>query len=113
MVSRYQKRISGPLLDRIDLAQPTSRCRGWNTRSCRTTGWASPRRLSASGLGGDRPAARARHAARFEGTRMLANADAPGIQGFAPRRQGLGRGRCGTFAGWTTSQRSWDRQELA
>ena len=51
-------------------------------------------------------AARERQAARFAGTRMLANADAPGVQG-------LGRGRCGSTAGWTTSQLRWDWQEPA
>ena len=51
-------------------------------------------------------AARARQAARFAGTRMLANADAPGVQG-------LGRERYGTFAGWTTSLQDRDRQEPA
>ena len=35
-------------------------------------------------------AARERQRQRFRGTRLLANAD-------------MGRGRCGTFAGWTTS----------
>ena len=48
MVSRYQKRISGPLLDRID-TQSASRCRGWSMKSCRTTGWVSRRRRSAGG----------------------------------------------------------------
>ncbi|MFZ6026957.1 MAG: ATP-binding protein [Chloroflexota bacterium] len=33
-VTKYQKRISGPLLDRIDLSEAaTSKCRAWRTRS--------------------------------------------------------------------------------
>jgi Magnesium chelatase, subunit ChlI len=36
MMTRYQKRISGPLLDRIDTPS-ASRCRGWSMRSCLTT----------------------------------------------------------------------------
>jgi magnesium chelatase family protein len=48
MVSRYQKRISGPLLDRID-TRSASRSRASSTRSCPTTGWASLRRRFASG----------------------------------------------------------------
>ena len=75
-------------------------------KSCRTTGWASPRRRSAPGLGGDRPAAQARQAARFAGTRMLANA-AP----LLPQRRG--RARCGTSAGWTTSLQDRDQEEPA
>jgi magnesium chelatase family protein len=93
MVTRYQKRISGPLLDRACAAHrltSTSRCPGSNTRSCRTSGWASRRPVqqeqarSGRGPGGARPATRARQAARFAGTRMLANADAPWKTGVRP-----------------------------
>jgi magnesium chelatase family protein len=48
MVSRYQKRISGPLLDRID-TRSASRCPASSMKSCRTTGWASLRLRFASG----------------------------------------------------------------
>ena len=48
MVSRYQKRISGPLLDRMD-TRSASRSRAWNTKSYRTTAWGNPQRPSASG----------------------------------------------------------------
>jgi hypothetical protein len=33
----------GPLLDRIDIHRPTSRCPGWNTTDCPTNAWASRR----------------------------------------------------------------------
>jgi len=68
MVSRYQKRISGPLLDRIDIHIEVPRV--------------EYEKLSDDRLGEPSAAirkrvevARARQAARFEGTRMLANAD--------------------------------------
>jgi magnesium chelatase family protein len=84
-----QDRISGPLLGRIDihiqvprveydklsddrLGEPSAAIREWVE------------------------AARARQAARFEGTRMLANADAPWKTGARPGEVG------GTFGGWTT-----------
>ena len=92
----------------------TSRCRASSTRSCRTTGWASPRRRSASGLGGVRPAARERQAARFKGTRMLANAN------LCPRKGGAGggarllpAGRCSGYAGIGKSLLSSTSEPLA
>jgi magnesium chelatase family protein len=57
MVSRYQKRISGPLLDRLD-TRSASRCPGWSTRSCRATGWARRWRRYAPG---SRQRGRGRH----------------------------------------------------
>jgi magnesium chelatase family protein len=80
------RRISGPLLDRIDLAKPTSRCRGWR-RLCE-----SLKKLSDDRLGEPSAAIRKRArrcppggtgvaggagvaAQRLAGTRMLANAD--------------------------------------
>jgi magnesium chelatase family protein len=68
MVSRYQKRISGPLLDRIDIHIEVPRV--------------DYEKLSDDRLGEPSvairkrvEAARARQRARFEGTRLLTNAD--------------------------------------
>jgi len=77
MVTRYQKRISGPLLDRIDIHIEVPRV--------------DYEKLSSDRLGEPSAAirkrveaARDRQAARFAGTRMLANADmGPGeVRGF-------------------------------
>jgi magnesium chelatase family protein len=62
MVSCYQKRISGPLLDRIDIHIEVPRV--------------EYEKLSDDRLGEPSAAIRKRvEAARFEGTRLLANAD--------------------------------------
>jgi hypothetical protein len=65
-------------------------------KSCRTTGWARPRARSGSGW-----------RRRGTGRRRALQG-----RGCWPTRI-WGRGRCGTFAGWTTSQLSWDREEPA
>jgi len=67
MVSRYQKRISGPLLDRIDIHIEVPRVE-YEKLSDERLGEPS------AAIRQRVEAARARQAARFEGTRMLANA---------------------------------------
>jgi magnesium chelatase family protein len=68
MVSRYQKRISGPLLDRIDIHIEVPRVE-YEKLSDERLGEPS------AAIRKRVEAARARQAARFAGTRMLANAD--------------------------------------
>ena len=68
MVSRYQKRISGPLLDRIDIHIEVPRVEYEKLSDDRLGEPSAAVRAQVE-------AARARQAARFEGTRMLANAD--------------------------------------
>jgi magnesium chelatase family protein len=68
MVSRYQKRISGPLLDRIDIHIEVPRVE-YEKLSDERLGEPS------AAIRKRVEAARGRQAARFEGTRMLANAD--------------------------------------
>jgi magnesium chelatase family protein len=68
MVSRYQKRISGPLLDRIDIHIEVPRVEYEKLSDDRLGEPSAAIRVRVE-------AARARQAARFEGTRMLTNAD--------------------------------------
>jgi magnesium chelatase family protein len=68
MVSRYQKRISGPLLDRIDIHSEVPRVEYEKLSDDRLGEPSAAIRKRVE-------AARARQAARFKGTRMLANAD--------------------------------------
>ena len=73
MASRYQKRISGPLLDRIDIHIEVPRVEA----TLRVDEKLSDDRLGepSAAIRKRVEVARARQAARFEGTRMLANAD--------------------------------------
>jgi len=80
MVTRYQKRISGPLLDRIDIHIEVPRVAYEKLSDDRMGEPSAAIRKRVE-------AARERQRARFRGTRLLANAD-------------MGPGRCGTFAGW-------------
>jgi len=68
MVSRYQKRISGPLLDRIDIHIEVPRVEYEKLSDDRLGEPSAAIRKRVE-------AARGRQAARFAGTRMLANAD--------------------------------------
>jgi len=68
MVSRYQKRISGPLLDRIDIHIEVPRVE-YEKLSDDRLGEPS------AAIRGRVEAARARQRVRFEGTRLLTNAD--------------------------------------
>ena len=68
MVTRYQKRISGPLLDRIDIHIEVPRVEYEKLSDDRLGEPSAAIRKRVE-------AARARQAARFAGTRMLANAD--------------------------------------
>ncbi|MGD8623967.1 MAG: YifB family Mg chelatase-like AAA ATPase, partial [Anaerolineae bacterium] len=68
MVSRYQKRISGPLLDRIDIHIEVPRVE-YEKLSDERLGEPS------AAIRGRVEAARDRQRARFEGTRLLTNAD--------------------------------------
>jgi magnesium chelatase family protein len=68
MVSRYQKRISGPLLDRIDIHIEVPRVE-YEKLSDDRLGEPS------EAIRGRVEAARARQRVRFEGTRLLTNAD--------------------------------------
>jgi magnesium chelatase family protein len=68
MVSRYQKRISGPLLDRIDIHIEVPRVE-YEKLSDDRLGEPS------AAIRGRVEAARARQRGRFEGTRLLTNAD--------------------------------------
>jgi magnesium chelatase family protein len=67
-VTRYQKRISGPLLDRIDIHLEVPQIDYEKLRDDRSGEPSAAIRARVE-------AARARQLARFEGTRMLANAD--------------------------------------
>ncbi len=68
MVSRYQKRISGPLLDRIDIHVEVPRV-GYEKLSSDRLGEAS------SAVRARIEAARERQRARFKGTALTCNAD--------------------------------------
>jgi magnesium chelatase family protein len=68
MVSRYQKRISGPLLDRIDIHIEVPRVEYEKLSDDRLGEPSAAVRKRVE-------AARARQRARFEGTNLLANAD--------------------------------------
>jgi magnesium chelatase family protein len=68
MVTRYQKRISGPLLDRIDIHIEVPRVEYEKLSDERLGEPSAVIRVRVE-------AARARQAARFKGTRMLSNAD--------------------------------------
>jgi magnesium chelatase family protein len=67
-ITRYQKRISGPLLDRIDIHLEVPQIDYEKLRDERSGEPSAAIRARVE-------AARARQLARFEGTRMLANAD--------------------------------------
>jgi magnesium chelatase family protein len=68
VVARYQKRISGPLLDRIDIHVEVARVQYEKLASERQSEPSSAVRERVT-------AARVRQSERFRGTRMLTNAD--------------------------------------
>ena len=97
MVSRYQKRISGPLLDRIDIHIEVPRVE-YEKLSDERLGEPS------AAIRQRVEAARARQAARARLTARHGDADAGQCEPLPLQRRG--RGRCGTTAGWTTRGRA-------
>jgi hypothetical protein len=90
MVSRYQKRISGPLLDRIDIHIEVPRVEYEKLSSDRLGEPSAAIRARVE-------AARERQRQRFKGTRLLANADALAVARVGPAEEfegnlKLGRG---------------------
>jgi len=88
MVTRYQKRISGPLLDRIDIHVEVPRVE-YEKLSDDRLGEPS------AAIRGRVAAARERQLRRFEGTSLTCNADTPAL---AAQVQVWGRRRCGISA---------------
>ncbi len=77
LVTRYQKRISGPLLDRFDMRRVWM-CRAWITKNSPLTGQAKRVRPCFSGY-----SARDRQLARFNGSGLSCNADTPALAAHA------------------------------
>jgi magnesium chelatase family protein len=90
MVTRYQKRISGPLLDRIDIHVEVPRVE-YEKLSDNRVGEPS------AAIRSRVEAARERQRYRFSGTNLLTNADTPAL---AAQVQVWGRRRCGSTALW-------------
>jgi len=96
MVSRYQKRISGPLLDQIDIHIEVPRVE-YEKLSDERLGEPS------AAIRQRVEAARARQAARARLTARHGHADAGQCEPLPPQRRG--QGRCGISAGWMTRAR--------
>jgi len=88
MVTRYQKRISGPLLDRIDIHVEVPRVE-YEKLSDDRLGEPS------AAIRGRVAAARERQLRRFKGTSLTCNADTPAL---AAQVQVWARRRCGISA---------------
>jgi magnesium chelatase family protein len=96
MVSRYQKRISGPLLDRIDIHIDVPRVE-YDKLSDHRLG--EPSAAIQHRVEG----ARRRQCRRFEGSGFLANGDTPAP---SPQVQGWGQPRCECTVRWTTQAKA-------
>ncbi len=76
LISRYQKRLSGPLLDRIDIHVDVPRVPFQKLSDPRCAGQVrAPRRALGSHPGARRSRARDRQTKRFAGTKLTCNAD--------------------------------------